>query len=85
MAEVVALPQYYEAAEVLEQVNGVRGVTVIEHDQRLDRPAIELTIGPAYERCPPRIHRKLGALDLGTRPDLGGLRGQPRHFVVVAT
>jgi len=85
MAEVISLDRYYDAAEDLGQVGGVRAVDVIEYDPRIGRPVIELTIGPAYERCPPRVSRAIAEQDLGTRPDLGGLRGQPRHFTVVVT
>ena len=83
MSEVVALSQYYEAAEAFEQLPGVRGIDVISGDGRLDRPCIELTIGPGYERTPPRVHRTVAKFDFGTRPDLSGSRGQPRHWTLV--
>jgi len=32
---------------------------------------------------PPRVLQTAAEYDFGTRPDLSGARGQPRHFVVV--
>jgi len=83
MPEVVALSQYYDAAEVFEQLPGVRAVDVLEDDPALDRPCIELVIGPGYERVPPRVHRTLATFDFGTRPDLSGSQGRSRHWVLV--
>lgn len=58
-------------------------VDVISGDGRLNRPCIELTIGPGYERIPPRVHRTVAEFDFGTRPDLSGSRGRPRHWTLV--
>jgi len=83
MSEVVALSQYYDAAETFEQLPGVRAVDVIDDDPRLDRPCIELVIGPAFERVPPRVHGVIRDHDMGTRPDLSGAQGRPRHWILV--
>jgi len=83
MPEVVALSQYYDAAESFEHLTGVRAVDVIEDDPRLDRPCVELTIGPDYERIPPRVHGVVRDYDFGTRPDLSGSRGNPWYFILV--
>jgi hypothetical protein len=83
MPEVVAREQYEQCADTLRALPGVRAVDVLATDTRLDRPCIEVVIGPGYERVPPRVHRVIAEHDFGTRPDLAGARGQPRHFVVV--
>jgi len=83
MAEVVAREQYQRCADALEALPGVRAADVLGNDGRLDRPCIEVVVGPAYERVPPRVHRTIAEHDFGTRPDLSGSRGQPRHHIVV--
>jgi len=55
-----------------------------DHPQ-LDRECIEITVGPDYERVPPRVLATVREHDLGLRPDLGGRIGQPAHYVVVVT
>ena len=83
MPEVVAREQYEECADALRALPGVRAVDVLGDDGRLDRPCIEVVVGPGYERSPARVLRTIAEYDFGTRPDLSGARGQPRHFVVV--
>ena len=83
MPEVVPIDQYHNAADALGALSGVRAADVLEQDPRLDRPCIELVIGPAFERVPPRVHRVVAEFDFGTRPDLSGSRGNPRYFILV--
>lgn len=83
MPEVVAMHQYHECAGTLVQLPGVRAADVIESDARLDRPSIEVTIGPGYERVPPRVLGVIRDHDFGIDPSLSGSQGQPRHWKLV--
>jgi len=83
MSETVHVEQYHECADDLAGLPGVRVVDVLANDGRLDRPCIEVTVGPGYERVPPRVLRIVAEFDFGTRPDLSGSRGQPRHWTLV--
>jgi len=55
-----------------------------DHPQ-LDRECIEITVGPDYERVPPRVLATVREHGLGLRPGLGGRIGQPAHFVLIVT
>jgi len=81
MPEVVAREQYEDCADALRALPGVRAVDVLDDDARLDRPCIEVVVGPGYERTPPRVLRAIAEYDFGVRSVTS--RGQPRHFVVV--
>jgi len=83
MPELVNAEQYDKFAGEVICIPGVRAADVIRDDPRLDRPCVELVIGPGYERVPPRVLRKVAEFDFGTRPDLSGSRGRPRHWTVV--
>ena len=85
MPELVNGEQFQRCAEDLIALPGVRAVDV-QHDRPdLDRPCIEVVVGPGYERVPPRVLDAVREHDLGLRPDLSGSRGRPRHWVVVVT
>lgn len=83
MPEVVAREQFEECAADLEGLTGVRAADIHGTGSRLDRPYIEVTVGPGYERVPPRVSRTIAEHDFGTRPDLSGSRGRPRQCVLV--
>jgi hypothetical protein len=82
MSAYISMDHYRDCAEDLIDTTGVLAVDVIEDPDALDRPCIEVTVD-GYERVPPRIHRVIAAHDLGSRPDLAGARGQPRHWTLV--
>jgi len=82
---VVAMQQYRDCATALEMTQGVAAVDVIDDPPQLDRPSIEVLVGPGYERVPRRVLNVITDHDFGTRPDLSGSVGQPRHFLVVVT
>jgi len=87
MPEHVATHEYQATADALEGVPGVVDTQVFDagdHSQ-LNRGCIEITVGPGYERVPPRVLGVVREHGLGLRPDLGGRIGQPAHFVLVAT
>jgi hypothetical protein len=87
MAEHVATHEYQRAARALNAIPGVVDTQLYEsgdHPQ-LDRGCIEITVGPDYERVPPRVLSVIREHGLGLRPDLGGRIGEPAHFVVVVT
>jgi hypothetical protein len=83
MPEVVNVQQYRDCATALAHVTGVRAADVIDRDPELDRPAIQVTVGPAYERVPPRVLGVIRDYDFGLARL--SIRGQPRHFVLVVT
>ena len=83
MPEVVGRERYHDAAAALEQLVGVRAVDVFAEGGQLDRPCLEVVVGPGYERVPPRVLRVVAAHDMGIRPDLSGGQGRPPHWVLV--
>jgi len=87
MAKHVATHEYEDAADALEAVPGVKDTQIYgpgDHPQ-LDRECIEITVGPDYERVPPRVLATVREHGLGLRPGLGGRIGQPAHFVLIVT
>jgi len=87
MPEYVPTHEYQAAADALEVLPGVKETQVYDPGQhpQLDRGCIEITVGPDYERVPPRVLGVIREHDLGLRPDFGGRIGQPVHYVVVVT
>ena len=63
--EAARRERYQRAARVLAEVTGVEAADVIEHDPRLNRPSIEILVGPEYVRVPPRVLRAIAECDLG--------------------
>lgn len=82
MSAYISMDHYRDAAGDLIDLTGVLAVNVLEDPAALDRPCIEVVVD-GYERVPPRVHRVIADHDLGTRPDLAGARGQPRHWTLV--
>ncbi|WP_247001061.1 hypothetical protein [Halosolutus gelatinilyticus] len=59
----------------------VRAADIQERDPRVNRPAIEVTIGPDVKGVPPAVVRMLGDADLG----IPNVTRRPRdHYVVLA-
>jgi len=56
-----------DARDALELLPGVVVVDVVAADPALGGPAIEMSVGPKYDRVPPRVLRCLAAHDLGIR------------------
>lgn len=54
-----------EVADALDGLPGVVGTDLPEDDDRTDGPLLEITVGPEYDRVPPRVLRKLGKHDVG--------------------
>lgn len=67
MAEMVDVYQYQEFAEDVELLAGVAAADVLDRDPRVNRPLVEVTVGPAYVRVPPRVFRRIAEHDLGVR------------------
>lgn len=80
MPEHVPPTRYFDAADELVAIVGVSAAEVALDRPDLDQPCIEVSV-PLESRVPPRVHRAIAELDLGTRPDLGGRR--PGEFVMV--
>lgn len=81
MPEFVATSRYFEAAESFEQLVGVDAVNVVLDRPDVSQACIEIHIPSEYDRVPPRIHRAIADVDLGTRPDLSAHR--PGEYVLV--
>jgi hypothetical protein len=71
-----------DAADDLAALPGVVDVVTITPDARLDAFVVELTVGPGYQRVPPRVLRCLGDHDLGIHDVT--TRGDPTHHIVTA-
>jgi len=74
MPEMVDQTQYEAFADDVEGLPGVVAADVLDRDPRLQRPVVEVTVGPGYQRTPPRVLRSVAAADLGLyscspRPD----------------
>lgn len=81
MPELRPPGHYRELADRLESLSPMIVTDVLEHDERLDRPALEIVAGPGLERVPATVVRILGEEDVGIysvdrRPD--------GYFVVLA-
>jgi hypothetical protein len=75
--------QLIACRDAVEALPGVESVDVLDPDQRLDRRALELVIGPDYDRVPPAVLRTLAHHDAGVW-DVS-TRESPRWFVVIVT
>lgn len=79
MPEMIEPAQLHDAADDLAGLPGVVATDVLDRDPRVQRPLLEITVGPRYERVPPRVLRKIAEHDLGTRSITPRPEG---HFVV---
>lgn len=71
-----------DAADDLEGLPGVRDASVLEDDPRYGTHALGVTVGPEYDRTPPRVLRALADHDLGLAEC--NPQGSPRHHILVA-
>lgn len=67
--------------DALEALPGVEAVDVLESDDRLDRRALEVTVGPGFTRVPASVLRTLAMHDSG----VWDVTPRGDFFVVVAT
>jgi len=80
MPEMVDVQQYRDVATALRGLPGVVAVDVMERDPRIQRPLVEVVVGPGYERVPPRVLRTIADHDLGVRRTVP--QGTGGHFTV---
>lgn len=59
------IDDYEKCANRLRSLPGVEAVDVNEDDPRVDGPLAECTIGPGFDRVPPRVLRTIADCDLG--------------------
>jgi hypothetical protein len=83
MPEYRPLTDYQECARALDGLPAVEDTTVIEFDERIGAPAIEVLVGPGYERVPPAVGRKRAEYDFGTWDITSEQGSEGRYFVVV--
>lgn len=83
MPEMVGPAQYDAFADDVVGLPGVVGAEVVARDDALQRPMVELTIGPDYQRVPPRVLRCIAEHDLGVRPGWGGTQADGYLRLVV--
>ena len=57
--------QLIACRDAVEALPGVESVDVLDQDQRLDRRALEIVIGPDFDRVPPSVLRTLAHHDAG--------------------
>jgi len=67
MPEIAQPAQYEDCADALAGLPGVVAADVLDRDPRVDRPLLEVVVGPGYVRVPPRVLRAVAAHDLGIR------------------
>ena len=65
MPEMASPDQYRRFADDVGALPGVVAADVLDRDPRLQRPLCEVTVGPKYERVPPRVLRTVADYDLG--------------------
>jgi len=80
MPEMVDVQEYEAAAADLRALPGVVAVDVLDRDPRIQRPLVEVVVGPGYERVPPRVLRTIADHDLGVRRTVP--QGTGGHFTV---
>lgn len=82
MTEVRDPADLRDAADVLAALPGVIDPVTVQPDPQLDAFTVEITVGPSYDRVPPRVLRTLAEHDLGIHDVT--TRGEPVHHIVHA-
>jgi hypothetical protein len=81
MTRHAGLANLRETGQRCLSLTGVQAADVLTDDSRTESHVLELTVGPGYDRVPPRVIRVLAECDVGVydttpRPD--------GHFTVLA-